>query len=177
MAEDPKTANVPTVTSSDVPAVTEPSTALAAINSYIAAEDPQATIGKLIKFSKGEYLKGMDAEVVPVESMFSVACDLMLRGFILWRDGKPVEHKVVSIASGKPLPRRDDLGHDDQSMWPVDAKGDPRDPWQPVMYMPMMSEEGELATFTTGSASGIKSVNRLLRRYATLPHGTRTTIR
>lgn len=167
MANDLKTENVPVVTSSDVPAVAEPSTALAAINSYIAAEDPQAMIGKLIKFSKGEYLKGMDAEVVPVESMFSVACDLMLRGFILWRDGKPAEHRVVSIASGKQLPRRDDLGHDDQSMWPVDARGDFRDPWQPVMYMPMMSEAGELATFTTGSASGIKSVNRLLRRYAT----------
>jgi hypothetical protein len=62
-----KTANVPAVTSSDVPAVTEPSTVLAAINNYLAAEDPQATIGKLIKFSKGEYLKGMDAEVIPVE--------------------------------------------------------------------------------------------------------------
>lgn len=178
MANDLKTTNVPVVTSSDVHAVPEASTAVAAINNYLAAEDPQATIGKLIKFSKGEFLKGMDAEVVPNESMFSVACDLMLAGFIRWADGKPAKHKLVRIASGTPIPHRDDLGHDDQSMWPVDAKGDSRDPWQPVMYMPMMSEEGELVTFTTGSKSGIKSVQRLLRRYAThMPHGTQTTIR
>ena len=35
------------------------------------------------------------------------------------------------------------------------------------MYVPMMDADGELATFTTGSVSGIKSLNRLLRRYAT----------
>jgi hypothetical protein len=73
----------------------------------------------------------------------------------------------VRIASGSPLPRRDDLGHDDQSKWPIDAKGDPRDPWQPALYVPVMSMDGELATFTTGSVSGIKSLNRVLRRYTT----------
>jgi hypothetical protein len=159
--------NLPEVPSVAMPTVVTPPTAVTAIASYLAAEDPQATIGKLIKFSKGEYLKGMDAEVVPTESLFSVACDMTLCGFIRWHDGKPAEHKIVRIASGDPVPRRDDLGYDDKDEWPVDAKGDSRDPWQPVIYIPMMSEAGELGTFTTGSRSGIKSVHRLLRRYAT----------
>jgi hypothetical protein len=152
--------NVPVVTS-------EPPTAVVAISSYLAAEDPQATIGKLIKFSKGEFLKGQDLEVVPDSTAFAVACDLTLKGFIRWFDGKPAEHRIVRIASGAPLPRREDLGYLDQGQWPMDPQGKPRDPWQPAMYVPMMSTSGELATFTTGSVSGIKSVNRLLQRYAT----------
>jgi hypothetical protein len=160
--------NVPTtVTSPNVPAATKIPTTTEAINRYLAAEDPQTAIGKLIKFSKGEYLKGMDAEVVPVESTFCVACDLTMRGFLRWHDGKPAEHRIVRIASGTSIPRREDLGYLDQSQWPRDSEDDPRDPWQPVMYLPMMSTEGELATFTTGSKSGIKTVDRLLRRYAT----------
>jgi hypothetical protein len=162
------TSNVPVVAEPErVPVIAENSSAVSAINSYLAENDPQATVGKLIKFSKGEFLKGMDLEVVPDSVAFCMACDLTLRGFILWRNGKPAEHRVVRIASGTPLPRRDELGHDDQDKWPTDAAGDPRDPWQPVLYVPVMSVGGELATFTTGSVSGIKSLNRVLRRYAT----------
>jgi hypothetical protein len=141
--------------------------AVAAINQYIAVEDAQATIGKLIKHTKGEFLKGQDLEVVPEGSLFTVACDLTFRGFIRWRDGKPAGHRIVRLASGAPLPRREDLGDIDKTQWPRDNHDKPRDPWQPVMYLPMMDADGELATFTTNAVSGIKSLNRLLRRYAT----------
>jgi hypothetical protein len=151
----------------DVVPVTEPSNAVMAINNYIATEDPQAMIGKLLKHSKGEFLKGQDCEVVPEGSLFTVACDMTLRGFILWKDSKPAKHVLTRIASGATLPQREDLGHLGQDQWPLDAQGKPRDPWQPVMYVPMMDSDGELSTFTTGSASGIKSLNRLLKRYAT----------
>jgi hypothetical protein len=160
-------ANLPAVASNNVPAVAEVSSAVAAINNYVNAEDPQMVIGKLLKFAKGEYLKGMEAEVVPVGSLFVAACDMTVRGFILWVDGKPARHVLGRIASGEPLPRREDLDRNDQNEWPLDGQNKPRDPWQPVMYLPMMGEDGELTTFTTGSTSGMKSLNRLLRRYAT----------
>src|SRR5262249_2293813 len=137
------------------------------IDNYLAEQDPQALIGRLVKFSKGEFLKGQDADVVPLGSMFVVACDMTLSGYIRWEDGKPVEHKLIRIASGDRPYRREDLGHLDKERWPEDAKGERRDPWQPAIYLPIMDSEGELATFTTGSASGIRSVHRLLRRYAT----------
>jgi hypothetical protein len=156
-----------TTSNQDVVPVTEPSTAVVAINNYIATEDPQAMIGKLIKHSKGEFLKGQECEVVPEGTLFTVACDMTLRGYILWQDGKPAKHVLTCIASGAPLPQREDLGHDDKALWEVGADGKARDPWQPVMYVPVMGSDGELATFTNGSVSGIKSINRLLKRYAT----------
>src|SRR4029079_1191886 len=92
--------DITTTETANLPAVAESS--IAAINSYLAQEDPQTTIGKLIKFSKGEFLKGIDAEVVPLGGLFSVACDMTLTGFIRWDDGKPVEHKLIRISSGDP---------------------------------------------------------------------------
>ena len=60
-----------------------------------------------------------------------------------------------------------ELGHNDKSQWETDLKDQPRDPWQATMYVPMMSHDGEVCTYTTNSGSGIRSVHRLLRRYAT----------
>jgi hypothetical protein len=162
-----KKAKILMTNTQEIVPTTEPSATVSAINNYITAEDPQATIGKLIKHAKGEFLKGQDCEVVPEGSLFTVACDMTLRGFILWQDSKPTRHVLIRIASGATLPQREDLGHHDQEKWETDREGEPRDPWQPVMYVPVMDSDGELSTFTTGSKSGIKSLNRLLRRYAT----------
>ena len=147
--------------------VTTSVNAVEAINDYLAQEDPQATIGKLIKFSKGQYQKGADGEIVPHDTLVTVACDMVLVGFVRWHDNKPAEHKLVRIASGAPLYRREALGYLDKDEWPTDAKGAPRDPWQEAMYVPVMDADGEVGTFTTSSVTGIKSVQRLLRRYAT----------
>jgi hypothetical protein len=140
---------------------------LAALNDYLASEDPQNMIGKLIKFSKGEFLKGQDGEVIPEGALYTVACDLLLTGFIRWQDGRPAEHKLVRVASGAPLYRRDELGHHDKARWESGADGEPRDPWQAAMYVPVMDADGEIGTFTASSGSAIKSLHRLLRRYAT----------
>jgi hypothetical protein len=160
--------NLPaTANTAAVPAIIGPSSSALAINKYLNEEVPAEMIGKLIRFTKGEYLRGIDAEEVPEGSLFTLACDLTMRGFIYWLDGKPADQRVVRIASGTPLPRREDMGHMDKSVWPSDGKGPVRDPVQPVMYLPMMSQEGELCTFTTGSKGGMDLINRTLRRYAT----------
>lgn len=152
----------------NVPTTLETTNGLAALDRYLDAEDPQSIVGKLLKFAKGEYLKGIDSEVVPVDTVLAVACDATLVGLIRWEDGKPAEHRLVRIMSGTEPPCREELGYHDRGEWPKDAKGDPRDPWQPTMYVPMMDTEGELFTFTTGSSkSAAKSLQRLLRRYST----------
>ena len=140
---------------------------LSALNEYLADADPQNMIGKLLKFSKGEFLLGQDAEVIPEGALYTVACDMVLTGFIRWHDGRPAEHKLVRVATGAPLYRRDELGHNDKSQWETDLKGRPRDPWQATMYVPVMNHDGEVSTYTTNSGSGINSLHRLLRRYAT----------
>jgi hypothetical protein len=89
--------------------------AAAAIAAYVNEAEPQNLIGKLMKFSKGEFLIGIDGEEVPEGSVFTVACDLALAGWIRWEGGRPAESKLIRIASGAPAFKRDELGHDDRS--------------------------------------------------------------
>ena len=156
------------MTTQNVPAKIEPSPSVAALTAYLDQVAPAPCIGKLVKFSKlGEFLKGQDLDVIPDGTTAVAAGDLALRGFIHWRDNKPVEQRLVLLSSGARLPERDELGNLDKSEWPKDSNGNPRDPWQPVLYVPMMlMDEGELFTFTTGSTSGINSTHKLLRHYA-----------
>ena len=158
------------MTATNLPAKNEPSSSVAALTAYLDQVAPAPCIGKLVKFSKlGEFLKGQDCDLIPEGTVAVAACDLALRGFIHWHENKPIEQRLVLLASGAPLPERKELGRMDKSEWPKDSNGNPgRDPWQPVLYVPLMlRDEGELCTFTTGSTSGINSTHRLLRLYAT----------
>jgi len=48
----------------------------------------------------------------------------------------------------------------------LDANNKPRDPWQFTNYLPLLSEIGELYTFTTSSRGGISAIAGLARRHA-----------
>ena len=87
----------------NLPALNTQVGTIAALTDYINNADPQQTIGKLLKFSKGEFLLGQDAEVIAEGTTYVVAADMVLTGFIRWDNGKPVEHKLVRISSGEPL--------------------------------------------------------------------------
>src|SRR5262249_142577 len=67
---------------------------------------------------------------------------------------------------GVPPKLRGDLGDHDQVKWEVDKNGKPKDPWQFTNYLPLLSDTGELFTFTTSSRGGIGAVASLVRRFA-----------
>ena len=63
-----------------------------ALTAYLDQVAPAPSIGKLVKFSKiGEFLKGQDLDVIPDGTDAVAACDLAMRGFILWLDNRPAE--------------------------------------------------------------------------------------
>jgi hypothetical protein len=132
---------------------------------YANAVAPRYIIGNLFRFNKGEYLAGEENEAVALGTKFTVAADELLAGQIRWISGKPVEHVMVRVADGSPLPKRSDLGDEDRSAWEIDERGEPRDPWQFTNYLPMMNENGDLFTFTTSSTGGKDAIANLARRY------------
>jgi hypothetical protein len=132
---------------------------------YADAVSPRHIIGKLLRFSKGDYIAGEGSEPVPISTKFTVAADELMAGYVKWVGGKPVEHIMVRVADGNLPPKRSDLGDQDRSAWESDDHGDPRDPWQFTNYLPMMDESGELYTFTTSSTGGVDAVSNLVRRY------------
>jgi hypothetical protein len=126
---------------------------------------PRYIIGDLLRFSKGDYLAGESGRNVPAGSIFTAAVEELMAGWVKWSDSKPAEHIMVRVADGAPLPKRNELGDNDETKWETDANGNPRDPWQFTNYLPMMNEAGELFTFTTSSHGGINAIGILARRY------------
>ena len=133
---------------------------------YANAVAPQTIIGKLLRFSKGDYVAGEEGKEITKGSTFTANVDELLAGWVKWSGGKPVEHIMLRVAEGHILPKREALGDDDASRWETDSLGAPRDPWQFTNYLPLLDERGEIFTFATSSRGGITAIGDLTRRYA-----------
>jgi hypothetical protein len=130
--------------------------------------DNQMWLGRLLKFTKGEYLVGRDGEECPEKELVALMPGL-LTGFIRWEDNVPAEHKMGLLMSGFVTPARSALSHHEKDMWPIDNSGKPRDPWQESNYLPAISVNAEtIYTFATSSDGGRRrAIVPLCREYGT----------
>lgn len=133
---------------------------------YADSIRPGYIVGRLLKFSKGDYLLGEDSEPVHEGTVVVAAVDQLLTGWIRWENAKPAEHRMVLVASGQYPPRRHELGDLDRANWEADSNGEPRDPWQFSAYLPLLSEAADLWTFSTSSRGGHGAIGELSRSYA-----------
>ena len=123
-------------------------------------------VGKLIKFSKGDYLVGDDKVKVNTQVVANMAN--LLIGWIRWEDNKPAETIMGLLGEGHRPQKRDTLGFDDEADWPLDTSGKPQDPWQETNYLVVKDvTDGELYTFTTSSAGGRGAISKLCKDYGT----------
>ncbi len=133
---------------------------------FADAVAPQHIIGKLLKFSKGDWLAGENNEPVK-QKAFIVGMHALATGWVRWEDFKPVEHAMVVVASRLLPPRRHELGHFGQSTWERDEGGQPKDPWQYTSYLPMVADDdGEIFTFAASSKGACDVIGKLTRSYA-----------
>jgi len=133
---------------------------------YGEAASNRNIVGKLLKFSKGDWLAGMDNETVPEGTLFVANMDEMLVGWIRWEDSMPKEHAMGRVSSGYQPSKRKDLGDIDEADWELDESGKPRDPWQFTNYLVMVeAETGQLYTFTTSSKGGLGAVGELCKAF------------
>jgi hypothetical protein len=83
--------------------------------------------------------------------------------------GQRPDMRIDLIFGGNP-PKRDELGDNDPSQWPIsDMTGRPEDPWQEVLMVPLEhAASGEIYIFQTGSVTGLRAVSNLLRQASRL---------
>lgn len=132
----------------------------------------RSIVGKLLKFSKGDYTVGQENEEVPVGTRFAVSMDNFLVGWIKWVDQKPEEQVMGLLSEGYTPPKRRELGDTDEEAWEADADGKPRDPWQltnQVLFKVPGKKRSDdvLFTFTTSSYGGISNLGKLCKAYGT----------
>jgi hypothetical protein len=96
---------------------------------YVAEVSAAEIAGTILKFAKGDFYAGKENEPVPFGTRFVFNPDLLAIGYLCWKGGKVVDAHMGLVAEDYRPPRRQDLGDNDSSMWEVDDKGVPRDPW------------------------------------------------
>jgi hypothetical protein len=134
---------------------------------YGLAASTRRIVGKLLKFSKGDFLAGQDADEVKIGTRVVPIMASLQSGYIKWLDNTAVEHVMGPIAEGYVPPRRDTLGDTDESQWETDDRGEARDPWQLTNQIGMVSVDDpkDVFTFATSSRGGMGAIGELCKTY------------
>ena len=137
---------------------------------YLDEIAPSGIVGRLLKFGKGGTFVAADTdEEIDPEQAFTALCDQVAIGFQKFQeDAPPIRH--MGLLYGDPpfvMPRRESLGDNDPSLWPLGLDGQPQDVWQHTIFLPLQKGDGsaELFTFSTSSRTGRRAVGNLLRHY------------
>ena len=117
-------------------------------------------VGRLLKFSKGDWFAGQEEAEIKIGTRFVVDFDTFEIGWLRWEDNRPAESYTGLVKDRFVPPRRPELGYTEESEWDVDSYGRPRDPWQFTNAVRFKDSDkpGEtenLYTFTTSSRGGI----------------------
>jgi hypothetical protein len=137
---------------------------------FAAQESGQDILGKLMRFSKGDYIA--DKAEIPRGSEFLAAVDALVVGYQRWT-GKTVAERVMGrVSDGFREPDRSELGHEDESIWETDAEGRAQDPWAKTRMLPLKRlSDGELFTLTlTGKGRSGEAIGRLVGAYGRSRH-------
>jgi hypothetical protein len=141
----------------------------------LAAEARELTeefrVGDDLRFKKGKWTKtllGTDEEIrIGPTDTFAVDVLSYKRGWIEWRNRKPVRKLIARPVDGFVSPMRSRLPDNDKSKWPRDEKGTPQDPWQENFIVVMRHlTDGRLCTLTLTGWYGPKALGALLKIYA-----------
>lgn len=117
-----------------------------------------------IRFTKGQYLD-RDGGSVPLKTEFVCPFEQIQIGWIRF-NGKgnlPTRH-MGPLFGGFMPPSRTDLGDQDKSLWENGPNGEPADPWQMQMVLPLVEPNtGEPYIFATTSVTGRNAVGKLVQ--------------
>jgi hypothetical protein len=97
-------------------------------NAFAAFEAAAASLSggdqkPILKFQKGDWYLGQENEEIPNGTKLAANIMEAEWGWVRWSDGKPVERRMVRIATGAQAPTRDTLGHLDKELWDRDNAG------------------------------------------------------
>jgi hypothetical protein len=97
----------------------------------------------ILKFEKGDWLLGQDKQDVSNGTLVAVNMASIEWGWVRWSDNRPTDRRMGLIDEGYRVEARPALGDTDESMWPRDDTGRPRDPWQKMIEIPVRELAGE----------------------------------
>ena len=116
-----------------------------------------------VRFTKGQYLD-RDGEQLAQKTEFICPYEMIQVGWIRF-NGKgnlPTRHMSPLFGGFLPPPRTE-LGDANKSLWEIGPNGEPADPWQMQMVLPLVEPKtGEPYVFATTSVTGRNAVGKLV---------------
>jgi hypothetical protein len=132
------------------------------------AAEVGSDLGVILQFSKDErggWAWMLGDNKPPANAEFVVAVEGLVTGWKRWEGGKVVERILKRPGDKRRLPGRDELSFANESDWPLDNKGQRKDPWQPQYYLPMLDTQGALVTFSSHTNGGKIAIGKLCAAY------------
>lgn len=137
-----------------------------AFETYADSVSSNRLVGDRLKYDKGDWLAGQDAEEIAMGTRLVAAASETMVGWIRWADNKPTDVLMGRVADGFMPAARRDLGDLDESGWEVNQENQPKDPWQLTSYVILKEEKGDrLFTYAPSSAGGRNVVGALIGEY------------
>jgi len=103
---------------------------------------------------------------VPLGTEFAAFLDQLHRGYIKFNEDDPPGLVIAKVTDRKVM--RHECGDLDESEWDTDpVTGEPKDPWQPTMQLPMSPVDriGEMVVFSAVSGGALSAVAKLCDTY------------
>jgi hypothetical protein len=133
------------------------------VDAFVSAHGGPA--GEFLRFSKEATFKcASDGTTLPEGTRLACVYDQTQHGLIRFNGpGQPPTRHMGGMFDGYVPPPRSELGDDDQSLWETGLSGQPQDPWQWQVLLPLQDQEtGKLYIFQTSSVTGLRSVATLI---------------
>jgi hypothetical protein len=134
---------------------------------YGGAAAQNRIVGDLLKYSKGDWLAGKEADELPAGTELVAGMQTLTVGFQRWENQRPTDARLGLLVDGFNPPARHELGDNDQSLWERDDFGKARDPWVPTNYIQLSdpADPKTIYTFTTSSRGGLSAIGKLCAEY------------
>lgn len=130
------------------------------------AATQRSIVGDILKFQKGDFYAGKDEREVDEGTRLVAVMDEMRIGWVKWENGRPTDQELGRVVDGYRPAVRSSLGDTDQTQWELDNSGQPRDPWQTVIYVVLKEEGGnQFYTFPASSKGARTAVGLLATEY------------
>ena len=121
--------------------------------------------GQFLSYKNGEWLYGMNSELLPIGTKVAVSMHGMRVGWRKWENRMVTDDRTALLTEMKPQLPRAALGDTDERMWDS-LNGRPRDPWQMTSIVEMIDGAGEKYIYATGSYGGRKCLGELCTAFA-----------
>jgi hypothetical protein len=114
--------------------------------------------GTLLKFADWRWTAGKEA--TPIKDGTQLVALATTAMWVRWENARPAEYRMRQ--TGKRLPERDELGHDNEDEWEEGPDGKVQDPWRNTRLVYLVDPHtAEAFTFSTSSWGGRDAVANL----------------